>query len=454
MDSASIKKNLNFPSINEIIKNITVIDIQLLILFATTIFMIYLTISNPFKIDSPHDLKFHCLVGGLISITLQFILSFFIVLRKRRSNHGFINRNSFFLNQKAMVGIVALILCVTFISIVTSKYTQFEHIFIMFYSILSLYLLYFYISRLESPKGYQIFLPFLSILFMTIFVLVKAITYVSLIDLIWDSINHSNKEFSESLELSKNVLTQIEKFVGKTDDKYIKDQNNLIQTGLKDLEYYRDMTLKSNCEFQYSFLFSLFSKKYEIPDYISSRFSKYEISFIKYVDESGFAIANFRNDFYSKLYDLLVDDLMFKLQTYDQKYEILLKSGISQEKMNLHFKFGNQLVGKFENLKMFLLRRYHNHDPRLDTINKVSTSLRSSLEALNSNFYRFEQFSKILDSMITQMEHLEKNPDFDINSLKIKYENEPEILNQLKIYLDVDLWELNYILPANFRKYV
>jgi hypothetical protein len=289
---------------------------------------------------------------------------------------------------------------------------------------------------------------------MTIVVFVKAITYVSLIELICNFLNHSNNEFSESLELSKNVLSQIEKFVGKTDDKFIKDQNNLIQAGLKDLEYYRVMNLKSNCEFQYSFLFSLFSRKYEIHDYISSRFSKYEISFIKYVDESSFAIANFRNDFYQKFYDLLDDNLMSKLQTYDQKYEILLKSGVSQEKMNLHFKFGSQLVGKFENLKMFLLRRYPNYNPSLYPINKVSTSLRSSLEALNSNFYRFEQFSKILDSMITQMEYLEKNPNFDINSLKIKYEQEPEILNHLKIYLDVDLWELNYILPANFRKSV
>jgi hypothetical protein len=143
MNLASIKKSPNFPLVNEIIKNTTVIDIQLLVLFTTTIFMIYLTISNPFKIDSPHDLKLYCLFGGLISITLQLILSFFIVLLKRRSNHGFINRNSFFLNQKVMVGIVAFIFCVTLISIVTGKYTQFEHIFIMSYSILSLLFLYF-----------------------------------------------------------------------------------------------------------------------------------------------------------------------------------------------------------------------------------------------------------------------------------------------------------------------
>lgn len=178
------------------------------ILAIIPIFFLYLSLKMSKNSKNNFHTKLICLKCWLLISTAYFITLIAIVASKIGSSADLLDPNIIFLIPKFTLGMFFLIFFVTFIFKSLGKYTEFEHILMISYSVMSLWLFYFFTSQYK--------ITYLSLILLIFIFLINVSIYTEFIDYLTRIFDNYSRflnfceNFSDCLELSTSLSRKIE----------------------------------------------------------------------------------------------------------------------------------------------------------------------------------------------------------------------------------------------------
>lgn len=344
--------------------------------------------------------KYVCLTGCFFIIVAFFSYLIFDVFSNIRSLSHVAN-NHFLFSSTFFAGLIALIAFITFVAIRKNKYTKFEHVFIVTYSLLSLYSSYFLLSRFGC--NYNCLFAIIVIFLINVVIFILAIKYFRLM-------RHSSSLFRENMELFKiyNSYLKFSKLAGGLSEKIVssgipldhqfEDRKHLLQSINEDFKIFGRLLFEFEESFHYSFLNSFMKKGFHIISWNPNDIF-IEIENLQLWDNLE------RFSYFSSriLNRLLIERFTVNLSIYAENIA-LLKEKFPDRNIDEIFATSEKMEQFFDSLiKDYSNIQYPEFKPSLEQLNifleLFSYALERTHVQFESGYKTFIKFEKILDDM-------------------------------------------------------
>lgn len=335
-----------------------------------------------------------------------FVISILIVWLRIDSSVPLFNSKSFIFKPEFLMGTIALVAFLTLAAIRTKKYTAFEHSFVLTYSLLSLYLFYFSVSKFGITQWSLYLLIFIFLINVGIF-----ITFKKYVQSIGDNQLRSTtlylyhyhiRTFLQTRKTFKKFDIESHFYNSFTD----KTKKNLLadSTSLKpEIDFDKFLF-----DFEYSFSYFLIKNRF----YFINTKLEWEISADNFISSKLPIFNEFIKDVNVRIEQFFQSILEKSLSSYETEYNGLLKK-FSIVDMSNYVVTPEMLKEKIQNLNTFYLNQFPNYIPEVENVQKFHFSFFKALDILLLNLKPINDVYESINEVSNQMRNI-RNTHSDI----------------------------------------
>lgn len=394
----------HIPSIKDIVVNPSTSAIYFFIMAQLPLIAFFSTT----YMNTRYNNLFHSKYFGLMIFFLILILCFSLLIfdtfsRIRTHSSGFVDFNSFVFNSKFFIGVVALIVFVTFIAIRKRKYTKFEHIFIMIYSLLSLYFSSFILSKFEI--NYKTLFVILVIFLINVGILTLSIKFYKILHTEYKLLYSLGNIFPRCSRLANDFLKnqiQISQFNYRFNSFDFANLDSRIQS---EILHSLDILHNFNSSFEFSFIHCYYMTGSDIliqtQKFVDSKFKSEEI----------LIRLNAYSHSFSQVFSTLNNELESLESSYRDNFNLL------EERENIHRLVKSAFVDPDElNEILKIIKQLYNTCPfpaldssSVQNLKPFVESLHSALRHSNWNFPKIQKFHYSLKEISNELQSIAKS---------------------------------------------
>lgn len=408
------------------------------ILAIIPIFFLYLSLKMSKNSKNNFHTKLICLKCWLFILIAYFITLIAIVASKIGSSVDLFDPKIIFLIPKFTLGMFILIFFVTFIFRLLGKYTEFEHILMISYSVMSLWLFYFFTSQYKITYLSLVLLIFIFLINVSIYT--EFIKYLTRLSDNYSRFQNFCENFFDCLELSSSLSYKIKNSKISFRTNFMAKQKDEFDNLKESFNSYQCNFYRFNHEFRFSFISFVYQGVKMSQDSPSEIYSLLENPLF----QINFDICELKDNISIEIAGLIENNLINSVYVYRESYSKLLNADYSESELNRLFVPVLEVEEKVKKIKIFFENQISSHESRYSNSHLALHSFYSVLRAADCSFEGIIDIYSALNDIIKQMNYIWAHPKNDIRLINPKYDplSLSKLLDNVSSFIDSNQREL------------